>query len=350
MKSYFLQVREVRKETEEAITIEFWHPLSEQIKYKAGQFLTVIVPVNGKKVRRSYSMSTSPYTDTSVGITIKRVPGGQVSNYLNDHVSKGDFIEVLEPMGNFIFEPAPDKKRNIFLIGAGSGITPLISIAKSVLKTETHSKVRLIYGNRSEQTIIFKEQLYQLEQTYKERFEVRHILSTPSEFWVGDRSRIHQANAIMFLKNWGVDFSKDEFFLCGPEMMMEEIKKIFTLYEVPKERAHYEKFNAPMLNEPEPEENTDGLQARTVKIIYEGDEHDVLVKPHQTILEAALETDIDLPYSCQAGMCTACMGTCTSGKIRMDEDEGLTEKEKEKGYVLTCVSHPLTDDVVIEID
>jgi ring-1,2-phenylacetyl-CoA epoxidase subunit PaaE len=351
MKSYFLQVKDIIKETEDTITIEFWHPLSEQIKYKAGQFLTIIVPADGgKKVRRSYSMSTSPHTDTAVGVTIKRVHQGLVSNYLNDNVKKGDFLEVLEPMGTFHYDSEPEKDRNIYLIGAGSGITPLISIAKSALKSESHAKVRLIYGNRSENSIIFKNALHELEKAYGDRFEVRHILSNPSAYWVGDKGRINQANATMFLKNWGVNFNKDEFFMCGPEQMMEEIKKIYTVYEVPKERAHFEKFNAPMLNETMEEKDDNSLKPQTVKVIYDGEEHVFLVEPHQSILEAALEKDIDLPYSCQAGMCTACLGLCKEGKVKMDEEDGLTEKEIAKGYVLTCVSHPLTEGVVIEID
>lgn len=349
MKTYFLQVKEVIQETTDTVTISFWHPISEQIKYKAGQFITIAVPTkDGKKVKRSYSMSSSPATDTAVAVTVKRVENGIVSNYLNDNVRTGDFLEVIEPMGNFLFETEENPDRNIFLFGAGSGITPLISIAKTVLKTESNTKVKLLYGNRSEGSIIFKKELESLESQYKERFSVQYILSQPSGIWVGEKGRINQANTTLWLKDACVDFKKDNFYMCGPEEMMDEIKKIFELYDVPKTQVHYERFNAPM--QEEDTVNTEEIKKQTVKVIYDGETHEFVVEPHQTILEAALEQDIDLPYSCQAGMCTACLGKCTDGKVKMDEEEGLTEKEIAQGYILTCVSHPMSEGVVVEIE
>lgn len=351
MKTYFLQVKDIIQETPEAATIEFWHPLSEQVKYKAGQFVTVIVPAdNGKKVRRSYSMSSSPHTDTAIGITIKRVPNGLVSNYLLDNVKKGDFLEIIEPMGNFYVEPDASKSRHIFLIGAGSGITPLMSIAKTILKMEPLSKVSLIYGNRTEENIIFRHQLIDLEIEYKTRFGVRQVLSQPKIGWPEETGRITRASIVYMMKNFEVNFSKDEFYLCGPEGMMNDVLEILHSYNVDKNRIHREAFNAPVLDEEENTAQEGELKTHTIKVIYDGDEHTFEVAPHQSILEAALELDIDLPYSCQAGMCTACLGICKTGKVKMDEEDGLTEKEIEKGYVLTCVAHPLTDDVLIEIE
>jgi ring-1,2-phenylacetyl-CoA epoxidase subunit PaaE len=352
MKSYFLQVKDIVQETSEAITIQFWHPISEQIKYKAGQFITIAIPGdNGKKIKRSYSMSSSPHTDTAVAVTVKRVQGGVVSNYLNDNVKKGDFLEVIEPMGTFNYDAdLPKIDRNVVLVAAGSGITPLMSIAKSLLKTEANTKVLLIYGNRNEENIIFNSQIAQLEQDFNGRFTVNSILSNPADTWVGAKGRINQANATQWLKDWSVDFNKDHFYLCGPVPMMDEIKKICDIYDVKKEQFHIEKFNAPTLDDEPAEGQTEGLKKQTITINYDGNTYTLDVEPHQTILEAALEKDIDLPYSCQAGMCTACMGKCTTGKVKMDEDDGLTDKEIKEGYVLTCVSHPVSEGVVIEID
>jgi len=350
LKTYFLQVKEIVNETPDSVTINFWHPLSEQIKYKAGQFITVIVPIGGKKVRRSYSMSTSPHTDTSIGITIKRVQGGLVSNYLNDNVKVGDFIEVVEPMGNFYVEPEASLSRHLVLFAAGSGITPMISMAKSVLKMEPLSRITLVYGNRSEGSIIFRDKIEELESTYKDKFKVHYILTRPSDLWVGQVGRISQGISIRFMKDSYTDFTKDQFYLCGPESMMEDIIKGLNIYDVSKSQIHRENFHAPMLDEVFVEENDESLKTQMVKIKYDGDEYDIEVKPHQTILEAALDLDIDLPYSCQAGMCTACMGKCVEGKVKMDEEEGLTEKEIKLGFILTCVSHPLTSGVVVEID
>jgi len=351
LKTYFLQVKEVVQETADSVTIYFWHPLSEQIKYKAGQFITIIVPAGegGKKVRRSYSMSTSPHSDTSIGVTVKRVQGGLVSNYLNENVKIGDFLEVLEPLGNFFLEPDADTTRHIVLFAAGSGITPMMSIAKSVLKMESNSRVTLIYGNRKEDSIIFKQKLEALEEQYGKRLAVHHLLSNPSNMWVGHKGRISQEKAIRLMKEVDTNFAEDNFYLCGPVVMMEDIIAGLGIYNVSKERIHKENFHTVMV-EGETEETDDSLQTQTVKVKYNGDEYEFEVKPHQTILEAALDLDIDLPYSCQAGMCTACMGTCTEGKVKMDEEDGLTEKELKRGVMLTCVAHPITKGVVIEID
>jgi ring-1,2-phenylacetyl-CoA epoxidase subunit PaaE len=351
LKTYFLQVKEVVLETADSVTIYFWHPLSEQIKYKAGQFITIIVPAGegGKKVRRSYSMSTSPHSDTAIGVTVKRVQGGLVSNYLNDNVKIGDFLEVLEPLGNFFLEPDADTTRHIVLFAAGSGITPMMSIAKSVLKMELNSRVTLIYGNRSEDSIIFKQKLEELEAQYGKRLGVHLLLSNPSDLWVGHKGRISQGIAVRLMKEADTDFTKDNFYLCGPVGMMEDIIAALGIYNVSKEQIHKENFHTVMI-EGETEETDDSLQTQTVKVKYNGDEYEFEVKPHQTILEAALDLNIDLPYSCQAGMCTACMGTCTEGKVKMDEEDGLTEKELKRGVMLTCVAHPITKGVVIEID
>lgn len=350
LRTYFLQVKEIVQETPDCVTIYFWHPLSEQIKYKAGQFITVIVPIDGKKVRRSYSMSSSPHTDTSIGITVKRVLGGMVSNYLNDRVKVGDFLEIIEPLGNFFVEPDPEKSRHLVLFAAGSGITPMMSITKSILKMEPESRITLVYGNRSEGSIIFKDKIEELEYIYSKRLKVHHILSRPSHLWVGQVGRISQGISIRFMKDSYTDFARDEFFLCGPEGMMEDVIKGLNIYDVSKNQIHRENFHAPMLDEIHVEETDNSLKTQMIKIIYDGNEYEFEVKPHQSILEAALDIDIDLPYSCQAGMCTACMGKCLEGKVKMDEEEGLTDKEIAQGYILTCVSHPLTAGVVVEID
>ena len=352
MKSYFLQVKEVIQETPDTITIQFWHPINEQVKYKAGQFITITVPdKDKKKIKRSYSMCSSPSFDTAVAVSVKRVKDGVVSNYLNDNVKIGDFLEVVEPMGTFFFEPSETPTdRNVVLVGAGSGITPLISIAKTALKSEPNTKVFLLYGNKDEENIIFYKQLRQLCDTYPGRFEMVHVLSKANNNWLGLKGRISQASATMIFKDWGVDFKKDLFYMCGPEGLMQEVNKTLELFDTPSENIHSEKFHATSILDELNEAEASELKIQIVKVIYDGETHDIAVAPHQTILEAALEKDIDLPYSCQAGMCTACMGKCTSGKVLMDEEDGLTESEIKEGYILTCVAHPMSEGVVLEIE
>jgi ring-1,2-phenylacetyl-CoA epoxidase subunit PaaE len=353
MSKYFhLTIKEIIEETADTKTISFWQPIHQALSYKAGQFITVILEINGKKERRSYSMSSSP-REANLAITVKKVKNGLISNYLFETLKVGDSIEVMEPMGHFIAEPNAEKNRNIVLFGGGSGITPLMSIIKTILPVEQNSKIFLVYGSRSEEEIIFKNQLNALEQEYKGRFKVIHVLSKPSYSWHGYKTRINQASAVIFLKqDIGVSIPDAEYYLCGPEGMMEQVTNALKLFNVPQENIHKEHFvetpHKPGIVEKEDEDTS--LKPQTVTIKYEGKDYAVLVKPSETILEAALNQDIDLPYSCQAGMCTACMGRCVQGKIQMDEEDGLTEKEINQGWVLTCVSHPLTDGVVIEVE
>lgn len=345
MKTFFLQVKEVIKETEDAVTLKFWHPISEQIKYKAGQFITIVLPdANGKKVKRSYSMSSSPLTDTAVGVTVKRVAGGFASNYINEQVKAGDFLEVVEPMGNFYAEPTENANRNVFLIAAGSGITPLMSILKTLLKAESNTKVNLLYGNKNENNVIFKAELETIKAQYGHRIDVQYVYSQE-----GDKERINAAIYTEWLNTQSFNTAADITYMCGPEAMMAEIRQVLDIKQVPHSQVHYERFTAPP-SDLHDGINDEGLKTQSVTVKYDGETHVFDVAPHQTILEAALELDIDLPYSCQAGMCTACMGKCVAGKISMDETDGLTEKEIANGFLLTCVCHPLTAGVVLEIE
>lgn len=351
---YFLKVKDITRETPDAVTITFWHPINEEVRYQPGQFLTFLFNINGQKVRRSYSMSSSPHTDVSLAVTIKRLPGGLVSNYLCDRLKPGDILETLEPLGTFVPRLDPAQRRTVVFIGAGSGITPLFSMVKSVLHTEPNSRVWLIYGNRNEASIIFKAHLDAMEQAYgSNRFHVTHVLSQPSANWTGLSGRLNQHSLVKLLEEMPTDERQAaHFFMCGPDGMMDEARRALTILNIPADRVYKESFLTAPVTPGEVVENTDeeGDGTPEVTVLYEGSEYKFAVAPHQTILEAALEQDIDLPYSCQAGMCTACLGRCTSGKVKLDEEDGLSESELKAGYILTCVAHPLTNDVVIEIE
>lgn len=351
---YFLKVKDITRETPDAVTVSFWHPINEEVRYQPGQFLTFLMTVNGQKVRRSYSMSSSPHTDVSLSVTIKRVPGGLVSNYLLDRLKAGDVLESLEPMGTFVPKLDGSNSRQVVLIGAGSGITPLFSMAKSILHTEPKSNVWLIYGNRNQDSIIFKAHLNAMEQAYgANRFQVTHVLSQPNDGWSGLSGRLNQHMLVRLLENMpAAERQSASFYLCGPDGMMDEVRNALSILNVPADRVCKESFLTAAPTPGEVVENTteESSGSPEVTVLYEGSEYKFPVAPHQTILEAALELDIDLPYSCQAGMCTACLGMCTSGKVKLDEEDGLTESELKAGYVLTCVAHPLTKDVVIEIE
>ncbi|ADB41160.1 ferredoxin--NADP reductase [Spirosoma linguale] len=352
---YFLKVKDVVRETADAVTISFWHPINEEIRYQPGQFLTFLLNINGQKVRRSYSMASSPHVDVSLAVSVKRVPGGLASNYLCDRIKPGDIIESLEPMGTFVPKLEPQGRRTLVLIGAGSGITPLFSMAKSTLHVEPNSRIWLIYGNRNQSSIIYKAHLDAMEQAYgKSRFQVTHVLSQPSYGWTGAEGRLNQHSLTkLFDQLSQAELQNASFYMCGPDGMMAEARSALSLVGVSAERVHKESFaTAPVAAGEVVEEPITAAESGSpeVTVLYEGSEYKFAVAPHQTILEAALDLDIDLPYSCQAGMCTACLGKCISGKVKLDEEDGLSESELKAGYVLTCVAHPDGRDVVIEIE
>ncbi|MBP6387120.1 MAG: ferredoxin--NADP reductase [Pseudarcicella sp.] len=349
-KHIFLTVKEIIQETPTCKTFVFWQPPHQSVSYKAGQFLTVLANINGQTHRRSYSMSSSPHKDASLAITVKAIEGGLVSDFLVENLKVGDALEVIEPAGNFVLEPNPSLEREIVMIAGGSGITPLMSMIKSVLHIEQNSKVSLIYGSKNEENIIFSNQLTALENQYPNRFQVLHVLSQPSYTWVGYKTRINQASMVIFLKqNLQINIAKASYYLCGPSGMMEQAKAALNLFDVPSNQIHQEYFtNASTTQEEKLPNNT--METQIVELRYEGDIYHIAVKPSETILEAALNADIDLPYSCQAGMCTACMAKVKSGTVKMDEEDGLTEKEIKDGYILTCVAHPTSAGVVLDVD
>lgn len=352
---YFLKVKDVVRETADAVTISFWHPINEEVRYQPGQFLTFLLNIKGQKVRRSYSMASSPHVDVSLSVSVKRVPGGLASNYLCDQIKPGDILETLEPMGTFVPKLDPQNRRTLVLVGAGSGITPLFSMAKSALHIEPNSRIWLIYGNRSQKSIVYKAHLDAMEQAYgKSRFQVTHVLSQPSFGWFGAKGRLNQHTLTKLLEKLSAtELENASFYLCGPDGMMAEARSALSLMRVAAEQIHRESFaHAPVAAGDVVEEPLTAADSGSpeVTIVYEGSEYKFAVAPHQTILEAALDLDIDLPYSCQAGMCTACMGRCVSGTVKLDEEDGLSESELKAGYVLTCVAHPVGTDVIIEIE
>jgi len=377
-----LKVKEVIRETPDAISIVFEKP-AERMPYQAGQFLTLITTVEGKKQRRSYSLSSCPFLDMNPTVTVKRVAGGVMSNYLNENLKAGDTLEIMEPMGNFTTTLVGTEERHLIMFGGGSGITPLMSIMKSVLYAEPKTKVSLIYANRDKDSIIFKKQIEAMQEKYDKTFRVVHLLEEPAAEFSSLSGRIEAERVSELLAELPQHPAEDsEYFLCGPTGMMKNVMEGLKKLDINPSRIHKESFvagvTAPAADgeqaiipppqgsevseqvaeketEPGPPGafETSGAQVKDpqeVTVVYEGEEYSFIVEPDNTILHTALALDIDLPYSCQSGICTACMGRCTSGKVKLDEEDTLTDGELKDGYVLTCVGHPLTPNVRIEIE
>lgn len=343
-----LKVKEVVRETEDAVSIHFEHPEEGKIEYKAGQFFTLIVNIDGKEERRSYSVCSSPFVDAYPAVAVKRVVGGKVSNYLNSTLKAGDTMKVIPPLGHFTTEFSSSNSRNLVLIGGGSGITPMMSLAKSALSQEPNSKVTLLYANRDTESIIFKTKLEELKSQYQ-NFEVFHVLEQNASGYGQFEGYITQS--IVQQVKESVNDNSAEYFICGPGPMMDIAINSLKNLGVAENLVRKESFTTSSSTRKEAPASTGSgeIVAREVTIILDGEEYKYTVEPNEYILEKGLDSNIDMPFSCQSGLCTACRGKCLSGKVKMDESDGLSQAELDEGYVLPCVSHPLTDDVVIEI-
>lgn len=350
--NYQLKVKEVVNETKDAVTLVFENPAEGNLTYKPGQFLTLIFSLEGESVRRAYSLCSAPDIDAHPAVTVKRVEGGKVSNYINDHITAGSTIEVMAPAGVFTTDISKKNKRHVVLFAGGSGITPMMSLTQSILNTESSTIVSLVYANRDEASIIFKQKINDLKTKYGKQLNVVHVLENPPSGWDGPKGMLTPDLVQTILKGLPKKlFKPREYFMCGPAGMMEQIELAFEKYKLPKDKLRKESFSASLDDARKGAGNeVEGIVEREVTIIYSGEEHKVTVKPNETILDAALDDNIDLPFSCQSGICTSCMGRCTSGKVFMEEDDSLSPKEIEQGFVLTCVGHPLTDGVTIEVD
>lgn len=344
-----LKVKEVRRETSDAVSLIF-QPPAEGLAYEPGQFLTLIMTIDGKKVRRAYSLCSTPFLNEDPAVTVKQVEGGIMSTYINKHLKAGGSIEAMKAMGQFVTSYDPSRKRHLILFAGGSGITPLISIAQSALLRESSSIVSLVYCNRDVSSIIFRDKLDILKEKYEGRLRVVHVLEQPPQEWQEYSGRLDEQKISSIIDELPqLSLTETEFFTCGPEPMMDIVFASLRQLGFPEDQIKKESFSTSESSPSFVVSAEEKAEAKPVKIILNGEEHTFDVPANKTILETGLGLDIDMPYSCQSGLCTACRGKLLSGEVKMDEDDGLTEAEKQEGYVLCCVGHPLTDDVVIEI-
>jgi len=355
-----LDIIGITQETADTITIHFSQP-EQKVNYYPGQYLTLISEIDGKEVRRPYSLCSSPDIDQDLSVSVKRVKGGEMSNHLHDNLKVGDEIFALLPMGNFTFKPDAIFK-HIVLIGGGSGITPLFSIIKSALVKEPNATVSLIYVNPNRKITIYFDQLEQWSFRFASRFRIVHYWSDvmrvkqpPRSFFTrlfkkssenAHRINPERLNAIFH----DLQISEDKntvFYVCGPLQLMDMAVNTIQKIGFPKDVIVKERFYR--------EKNVRNIAIRStqehqIKILYKGENHSLKVKAGTAILFAGLEAGIDLPYSCQSGNCTTCAGRIVSGEVRMSTTEGLTEQQLNNRYVLTCIGYPKSDDVVIEFN
>lgn len=347
-----LIVQKIIRETPDAVTLQFARPTEPEWNYKAGQYLTLKLNVNGKDERRAYSLCSSPVTDNFLAVTVKQVANGVVSQYIGQQLKEGTSIEVFQPQGNFNMVPDASKPQHYILLGGGSGITPLMSILKTVLETEPQSRVTLFFGNRNEQSIIFRSALDALAASHPDRLRVVYVLESADDSWPGMRGRLDRSAVLNVMQDlMSADALPKQVYLCGPAPMMDEATGALGFLGVPKDRIHRELFTAAL---PDPEELARRATAEKkrgnyeVKVLLDGREFLVKVPADKTILHAAIDAGVDPPFACTMGVCCTCRAKVHSGAVEMEEDDGLSDSEIEEGFVLTCQSHPMTPDVVVE--
>ena len=346
-----LKVLAVDNPIKEATTITFDVPthLYESFNYYPGQHLIIKFMVNGEEARRSYSLNSCPFKEEPLQVTVKRVKGGLVSNYVGDRLKAGDELEVMIPQGRFYADVKEDAYKTYFLFAAGSGITPIVSILKSVLIASPNSAVNLFYGNANQNTIIFKKELDELLEQYPGRLHVVHTLSDPEvwstwEQWKGRKGRIDAESVEWFITNHPPIAQSTEYYICGPGAMNVSVRNTLMGLQIPKELIHIEQFGG---NVEELNNNIKAVENAQLAASLNDQIHHLVIPKGKTILQVLKEANTNPPYSCESGVCGTCVAKIIKGKAEMKSCMALEDGEIEKGMVLTCQALPTTEDVSI---
>ncbi len=352
---HLLTVKKAVRETADATTFYFDIPanLQSDFAYTPGQYLTFEVEINGEKVRRSYSLCTYSGVDADPAVTVKRVDGGRMSNFMNDQLKEGSTIEVMPPMGKFTMTPDANRGTHYVLFGGGSGITPVLGIAKAVLADEPKSQVTLVYANRNPDTVIFKSLLADMEKQFSGRLKVIHNYDSAPLTWFGLKGMLTKEKVGTIVKSKiGGSFDTYQYFICGPSGMMDVVKGGLKDLNVPSDNVHTEYFSAPTSSssETQPNHETDFNGVANITVTVYGKTHTITCDQNTTVLNAAMKNGIDPPYSCTVGVCTTCRAKVISGKLHMLEREGLSDSEVAQGYVLTCQSVPRSSEIVLKYE
>ncbi|MCB0769100.1 MAG: 2Fe-2S iron-sulfur cluster binding domain-containing protein [Flavobacteriales bacterium] len=352
-----LEVESVHQETTDCIVVGFDIPAAEQADFEFvhGQYVTLKLTVNGEELRRSYSICSSPLDKGTLRIAVKKVQGGRASTELVEKLKPGMFIEVMTPMGNFTTALDPALERHIVAFAAGSGITPILSILKTVLRTEPKSRFTLFYGNSDHDRIIFRKRLDELKQVHGERLSVHHILSQGKDEDMLFNGRVTKEKAVELMKRFLNDPLDKEYFICGPEQMMINVSEALEHQGVDKKKIHIELFSSPVTNEAKkpPVPLADGAfsGSASVKVILDGREQVLQVEANgDPVLDVALDNGLDVPFACKGAVCCTCKARVVEGKVEMAMNYALTDEEVEEGYVLTCQTHPRSANVTIDYD
>jgi ring-1,2-phenylacetyl-CoA epoxidase subunit PaaE len=355
IKFHTLTIADIRRETADCVSIAFQIPteLKAVFAFTQGQYLTLKKEINGEEVRRSYSICSSP-NDEELRVAIKKVEGGKFSTFANDHLSIGEKIEVMPPMGKFFVPLSASESKHYVGFASGSGITPIYSILKTTLEIEPQSTFTLFYGNKNAASVIFKEDIEALKNKYMERFQVYYILSREHNESPLLNGRLNGEKCEKFCQYFIDAIAVNAYFLCGPEEMIFSVKDTLNTLGVAKQNIHFELFTTSSAAEKtvktnEAEQKTDKISE--ISIVLDGKTMTFpLAQQGKNILDAAMERGADLPYACKGGVCCTCKAKVTSGEVRMEVNYGLEEDEIAANYILTCQAHPISESVTVDFD
>ena len=347
-----LRVARVQAIAAGAVAVLFHDDAGLLPAFEAGQFLTLVLSIKGREVRRSYSVYTRPDELPAIGIAVKRVPGGLVSNHIADHVREGDVLQAIPPIGHFTVNPTWPMAAPLVFFGAGSGITPMCSIIGTLRRTQPNRPLHLFYCNSSQESTMFKNELEALALESDGKLNLHQTLSQPGPHWQGACGRFTAEGTADLVRSLNIIPALAHYFVCGPEGMMAQVVQGLMALGVDGNNIHKENFyHTTPTALPLPDEGgEDTLIDRTVTIRYNGTDNEVHVAADESILAAALEMGLDLPYACQMGICGMCRARLIAGRIHIGEQEAISEDEIANGDCLTCVGHPLSDGVVIDYD
>ncbi|SEK76527.1 ring-1,2-phenylacetyl-CoA epoxidase subunit PaaE [Aquimarina amphilecti] len=342
-----LTIKNITRETPKAVSIEFDIPseLKNDYSFTPGQYITIKTQVEGKEIRRAYSICSSPKSH-SLRVAVKEIENGTFSAIANNKLQVGDTLDVHTPEGNFILKPDPTVTHSYAAFVAGSGITPVMSMIKSTLEEEPNSRFVLVYGNQTPSETIFSKELLSLQAEHPDRLYIEFFYSRSKE--EGARfGRIEKSTINYITKNKFKDTNFQAFYLCGPEEMINTVTDVLLENEIPKGNIHFELFTSSTSNT-EVNVSLDGKTS--ISILVDDEEFSFVMDQKKTILDAALEEDIDAPYSCQGGVCSSCICKITDGTAVMEKNSILTDGELAEGLVLACQAHPTSSSIKVDFD
>lgn len=345
---YQLKVKSIIRESNDSVTICFKKPWMKKFTYLPGQYLSLIFNINKKTEIRAYSLNTAPSIDKDIAITVKKVEDGLVSKYINDNIKVGDKISVLRPLGEFVFRP--DKlRRQLVLVGAGSGITPLMSILKSALYEAPNTHVTLVYANRNSKSIIFKAALDYLQEKFSHRLKIMHVLKNPDGETERYRGRINHTMLEDIFYNRALNNNENiSSYICGPSGFMDVVIESLRKLNVPENNIHFERFSAPETAVRKIESLA--VPATLELLLGKKKISQITVQPNVSLLNALLDAGYVVPYSCGNGICGSCKTKMLEGEVNMTLNLGLTEEDKANQCILPCVSYAATEKIKLHLE